>query len=129
MRGLLDVALDALQFHGLHGGRLALDFFLEPFQQFALLDDHAVELLHLMFQVREVGFESFDAAGIIVCHAGILPAAHREVETAEFIPRVPGGARLSCRKCGAGAESIEIHPDFPPDRKLKKFSLGQPMSK
>ena len=76
------VGLDALQFQRLHGGGLALNFLLQAFQQFALLDDDAVQLLDLMFEVREVRLQFFSAPGMFVCHAAILPMRRREVETA-----------------------------------------------
>jgi len=80
MRRLLVVGPDAFQFQRLHGGGLALDFFLEAFQQFALLDDDAVHRLNLVFKMREVRFEPLHAPGIIVCHEPSLPACRREVE-------------------------------------------------
>ena len=66
MRRFLDVGLDALQFHGLHGGGLALDFLLETLQQLALFNDDAVQLLNLVFEVRKVQFNFLQAAGIFV---------------------------------------------------------------
>ena len=66
MRRFLDVGLDALQFHRLHRSGLALDFPFQTLQQFALLDDDAVQLLDLMFQVRKVGFKLVQAPGIFV---------------------------------------------------------------
>ncbi len=80
MRRFGDVRLDALQFQRLHGGGLPLDFFFQPLQQFALLNDHAVQLLDLMFEMREVRLQPFGASGIFVCHGTNLPLHRREVE-------------------------------------------------
>lgn len=68
MRRLGIVRLDAFQLHRLHRSGLALDFLLQAFHQLALLDDDVVELLHLMFQVRDVGFELFKTLGNFVGH-------------------------------------------------------------
>ena len=81
MRGLLVVRLHTLQFQRLHGGGLPLDFLFQSLQQLALLDDHAVQLLDLMFEMGEVRLQPVHASGIFVCHAAILPARRREVET------------------------------------------------
>jgi hypothetical protein len=79
-----DVRFDALQLERFHRARLALDFFFQALQQFALFDDDAVQLLDLVFEMREVGFELVGAPGMFVCHAAILPARHREVETVKW---------------------------------------------
>ena len=81
MRRFLVVRLDTFQFQRLHGSGLALDFLFQPLQQFALLNDDGVQLLDLMFEVREVGLQFFGAPGIFVCHGMILPAPPPEVET------------------------------------------------
>ena len=81
MRRLEIVRLDAFQFNRLHRGRLALNFLLQSLQPFALLDDDAVQLLDLVFEVRDVRFKFFSAPRMFVCHAAILPARRREVET------------------------------------------------
>jgi hypothetical protein len=57
MRRLGDVGLDALEFLRLQRGGLLLHFLLQPLDKPALLDDDAVELLDLMFEVRDVRFE------------------------------------------------------------------------
>jgi hypothetical protein len=80
MRRLLVIRLDALQLHRLHRGGLALDFLFQPVQQPALLDDHAIQLLDLVFEMRKVRFKHFHPPGIFVCHESILPARRREVE-------------------------------------------------
>jgi hypothetical protein len=80
MRRLLDVGFDALQFQRLHGGGVALDFFFQPVNELALLDDDAIELFHLMFEVREVRLELVHAPGMFVCHANNLPVSPSEVE-------------------------------------------------
>ena len=80
MRRLLDVRFDALQFQRLHGGGLPLDFFFHPVKQLALLDDHAVHLFDLVFEVREVGLELVHPPGIFVCHENNLPVPPPEVE-------------------------------------------------
>lgn len=80
MRWFLVVRLHAFQFQRLHRGGLAQDFFLKPLQQFALFDDNAVQLLHLMFEVREVRLKLVGAPGIFVCHETNLPAPSPEVE-------------------------------------------------
>ena len=82
MRRLLIVRLDAFKFQRFHRARLPLDIFFQALQQFALLDDDAVQLLDLMFEVREVRLQFFSAPGMFVCHAAILPMRRREVETA-----------------------------------------------
>ena len=66
MRRLLVIRLDALQFHRLHGCGLPLDFFFQSLQQFALLEKHAVHLLDLMFEMREVRLQPVGAPGIFV---------------------------------------------------------------
>jgi len=81
MRRLDVVGLDAFEFQRFHCARLALDFFFQPLQQFALLDDDAVQLLDLVFEVRDVRFKFFSAPRMFVCHAAILPTRRREVET------------------------------------------------
>jgi hypothetical protein len=81
MRRFLIIRLDALQLQRFHRARLALDIFFQALQQFALLDDDAVQLLDLVFEVREVRFKFFGAPGIFVCHEKILPAPPPEVET------------------------------------------------
>jgi len=80
MRRLVVVAFDAFEFQRFHRARLALHFFFQTLQQLALLDDDSVQLLDLMFKVREVGFNFFGAPGIFVCHGIILPAPPPEVE-------------------------------------------------
>ena len=84
MRRFLVIGLDAFQFQRLHGARLALNFLLQPVEQFALLDDDGVQLLDLVFEVRKVCLKFFGAPGIFVCHAAILPARRREVETMKW---------------------------------------------
>jgi hypothetical protein len=59
MRRFDVVGFDALQFQSFHGGGLALDFLFQPLQQLALLDHDAVQLLDLVFEVGEVGFQFF----------------------------------------------------------------------
>jgi hypothetical protein len=73
MRRLLYVGLHAFQLQRLHGAGLPLSFLAEPVQQFSLLYDHAVQLLHLMLEVRKVRFQPVYALGAFVCHPGILP--------------------------------------------------------
>jgi len=85
MRRLGVVRLDALQFQRFHGAGLALDFFLQALQQFTLLDDDGVQLLNLMLEVGEVGFEFVGAPGIFFSHETILPPPPPEVE------RLPDG--------------------------------------
>ena len=81
MRRFLAVRLDALNFQGFHRPGLALDFFFQPLQQLGLFHHDAVQLLDLMFEVREVGFQFISPPGIFVSHAAILPAPPAEVET------------------------------------------------
>ncbi len=78
MRRFDVVGFDALQFQSFHGGGLALDFLFQPLQQLALLDHDAVQLLDLVFEVGEVGFQFFGAAGMFVCHKIILPRRRRK---------------------------------------------------
>ena len=52
MRRLLHVGLHTFQLQRLHGVGLPLSFLSEPVQQFALLYDHAVQLLDLMLKVH-----------------------------------------------------------------------------
>jgi len=80
MRRLLVVRLDALQFQCLHGGGLALDLLFQALQQFALLDDDAIQLLDQAFKMRGVRFKFFKAPGIFICHAVILPTQPGKVE-------------------------------------------------
>jgi len=81
MRRLLVVRLDAFQLQRFHRAGLPLDFLFQALQQFALLDDDAVQLLDLVFQVSDVRFKFFGAPGIFVCHEMILPAPPPEVES------------------------------------------------
>ena len=103
MRRLGVVAFDALQFQRFHRARLPLDFLFQTLQQLALLDDDAVQLLDLMFEVCEVRFNFFSAPGIFVCHETILPAPPPEVETVNDLAlrRKPIcgtlGAEIKCR--------------------------------
>ncbi len=73
MRRFLHVGLNTFQFQRLHGAGLPLNFLLKPIEEFALLNDHAVQLLDLMLEVRIVRFQSVYALGVYVCHPGILP--------------------------------------------------------
>ena len=68
MRRLLHAGLDTFQFLRLHSVGVPLNFLSEPLQEFALLNDDAVQLLHLMFEVRKVCFEPVHALGIFICH-------------------------------------------------------------
>ena len=76
----LIVRLDALQLQRLHGAGLALNLLFQTFEQFDLFDNNCVQLFDLMFEVREVRFNFFNAPGNFVCHDTILPARRREVE-------------------------------------------------
>jgi hypothetical protein len=69
MRRLGVVGLDVIHFNRLHRSRLAQDFFFHALQKFPLRDDHAVQLLDLMFQVREVGFDFGEPGGGVFVHA------------------------------------------------------------
>jgi hypothetical protein len=73
MGRLGDVGFDAFEFDGFHGGALALDFFFEPLDEFVLGDEDAVQLLDLMFEVREVGFQLVEASGSLIVHAVVVP--------------------------------------------------------
>ena len=84
MRRFGVVGFDAFEFQRFHRVRLAMDFFFQSLQQFALLDDDAVQLLDLMFEVREAGFQFFGASGIFVGHENILPAPPPEVEAVNY---------------------------------------------
>ena len=90
MRRLRVVGLNAFQFQRFHRARLPLDFLFQTLQQFALLNDHAVQLLNLVFEMREVRLQFFGAPGMFVCHAAILPARRREVETVKVKTAVAG---------------------------------------
>jgi hypothetical protein len=68
MRRLGIVVLDAFQFNRFHCGRLALDFFLQAFQQFVLPSDNIVQLLDLMFEMGDVRFKLLNPLGNFVCH-------------------------------------------------------------
>ena len=73
MRWLGIGGFDALQFQSFHRGRLALDFFFQSFQQFVLRGHHIVQLLDLMFEMRDVQFEFFNPFRDFICHERILP--------------------------------------------------------
>ncbi len=80
MRRRRVVGPDALQFQRLHGGGLPLNLFSQSLQQFALLDDHVVQLLDLVFEVGDMGLKVFNPTGRFFGHTVILPAGGREVE-------------------------------------------------
>jgi len=82
MRRFLLVPLDALQFQRLHGGGLPLDLLLQVREQFALRNDHAVQLFDLVLKVRHQRFEFVHTMGIFFGHAGSLPMALPKVEPA-----------------------------------------------
>jgi hypothetical protein len=69
MRRLGIVRLDAFQFNRFHRGRLALNFLLQSFEQFILPGHHVVQLLDLMFEMRDVRFKFFHPPGHFICHA------------------------------------------------------------
>ncbi|MFM2295322.1 MAG: hypothetical protein RLZZ350_1735 [Verrucomicrobiota bacterium] len=56
---------------------MLLHFFLQPIHELALLDEDAVELFNLMFEVRGVGFEAFEALGNFFVHDGGVSVAQR----------------------------------------------------
>ena len=68
MRRLLHVGLDAFKLQRLHGAGLPLNFLFDPVQQFALLYDHAIQLLDLMIEVCKVRFQPVHALGVFVWH-------------------------------------------------------------
>jgi len=80
VRRLGNVPFNALQLHGFHGRRLPLDFALEAFQEFALLNHHPVQLLELVFKVGDAGLQFFDVTVTVICHAASLPGRPRKVE-------------------------------------------------
>jgi len=81
---LLIIRLHALQFERFHRPRLALDLFFQPLQQFALLDDDAIQLFNLVLEVSKVGFQLVRTTGIFGSHEMILPAPGAEVESRPF---------------------------------------------
>ena len=92
MRRLGDVRLDAVQLHRFHRVGLALDFPLQAFEQFALLDDHAIQLLELVFEVGTVQFQFLKAPGLFIRHGPNLPQPAPFVELAAANP-TRGGAK------------------------------------
>jgi len=57
MRRLLAVSLGALELGGLHGSRLQLNLLHQAVNGLGLLNDHFIQLLHLMLQVGHVRFQ------------------------------------------------------------------------
>jgi len=85
MRRLGVGGFDAFKFQGFHRGRLALDFLFQSFQQFVLRGHYVVQLLDLMFEMRDVRFEFFHPPGHFICHENILPARRPEVEAVNYL--------------------------------------------
>ena len=61
--------LDALQLNALQGRCLPLHLLFQGFERLALFDDHAVQLLHLMLQMRHGRFDTFQSLKIFFAHA------------------------------------------------------------
>ena len=80
MRRLEVVGLDAFQFERFHRGRLALHFFFQSFDEFALRDDHGIHLLDLMFEMRGVGFKLAQARGNFIVHKKITERAFADFQ-------------------------------------------------
>lgn len=76
------IGLDAFQLHGFQHAGLALHLLFQKLDEPALPRHHFVQLLHLMFEVREVRLKFFDAPGHFICHAGILRVISGKVEPA-----------------------------------------------
>ncbi len=95
MRWLRVVGFDAFQLQRLHGGGLSLDFFFQPLQQFALLDDDRIQLLDLVFKVGQVCLQLVHAPGIFVCHETNLPGPPPEVEAANEAKNDAQAAKLA----------------------------------
>jgi hypothetical protein len=53
------VGLDAFQFHGFEYARLSLHLFFEKLDELVLAGHNLVQLLDLMFEVGDAGFEPF----------------------------------------------------------------------
>jgi len=68
MRRLGLAGLDALQLHAFEDFGLALDLFFQEVHGAALLDEHAIELFHLVFQVREIRLDGFQPLPGFVIH-------------------------------------------------------------
>jgi len=118
MRRLLVVGLDALNLQRFHRARLALHLLFQPLEQLALLDDDAVQLLDLVFEVRDGGFKFFGAPGIIVCHAAILPARRREVEAVNEVDMAALRPCLPVQQAASGWRGF-WHTEIPsPDAAL-----------
>lgn len=100
MRGLGDVGLDALQLHGFHGGRLPLDLAFQALQQLALLDDDSVQLLELVFEVGEVGFQSLYAAIAVISHDLVLTRSGAKSSRGNRTPPRRSGGQLAVRSAG-----------------------------
>ena len=66
MRRLGVGGLDPIHLQRFHRRRLPLHLLLQPVQFLPLSDDHLVQLLHLMFQVGEAGFDAFQPLGSFV---------------------------------------------------------------
>ena len=68
MRRLGLVGLDAFEFHAFEDLGLTLDLFFQQVHSPALLDEHTVQLLHLVFQMREVRLDRFQSLPGFVVH-------------------------------------------------------------
>lgn len=75
MRRFFVVGLGAFDFEGLHEGGLALGFFADLVEEFALLDDDGVELFEVALEVGHVGFEFFEAGIVWSLHQARIPLA------------------------------------------------------
>ena len=62
------IGLDALQLQGFQNAGLFLHLFFEKFDELALFGGHFVQLLHLVFEVGEVGLDFFNSLGRFICH-------------------------------------------------------------
>jgi hypothetical protein len=68
MRWLGIVRLDTFQFNRFHRGRLALDFLFQSLKQFVLFGHHVIQLLDLMFKMRDVRFDTFESLQSFIVH-------------------------------------------------------------
>lgn len=79
------VGLDAFQFQGFQHAGLALHLLFQKLDELALSGHHFIQLLDLMFEMREVGFKFFNPPGYFICHETILPVRWREVEAVNYL--------------------------------------------
>lgn len=98
MRRLGIVRLDAVQFHGLQSGGLPSRFFLQSLDSLSLIHNDRVELLQLVFKMRDMRFDSRQPFRSFVVHGNAELRKLNSKESRIGIVRERIGERKISRK-------------------------------